>query len=57
MAILNRFSTTLLYCDSMHLLLLAAGFLAIPGRDSVPLRSHLQAATFALTHFLPAKNS
>ena len=36
MAILNRFSTILLYCDSALLLLLVAEFLAIPGpgRDS-----------------------
>ena len=31
MAILNRFSAILLYCDSTHFLLLAAEFLAIPG--------------------------
>ena len=31
MAILNRFSAILLYCDSTPVLLLAAEFLAIPG--------------------------
>ena len=31
MAILNRFSAILLCCDSIHFLLLAAEFLAIPG--------------------------
>ena len=31
MAILNRLSAILLYCDSTHFVLLAAEFLAIPG--------------------------
>ena len=34
MAILNRFSAILLYCDSTHLLLLVAENLAILSRDS-----------------------
>ena len=47
MAILNRFSAILLYCDSAYLLLLAAEFLAIVG---------LGIGRFAIRDFCAAKS-